>query len=124
MTPKLDQADKDKIREKIKKKEYEKKTEGMGKIRKACFDMCSSKAKKPQIPLKDRTLNQIISLKDLDINIEKGSFTVIIGATGAGKTTLLNSMIGELIHVPDATCKEIGDYTRGIKDGEQRALED
>lgn len=124
MTPKLDQADKDKIREKIKKKEYEKKTESMGKIRKACFDMCSSKAKKPQIPLKDRTLNQIISLKDLDINIEKGSFTVIIGATGAGKTTLLNSMIGELIHVPDATCKEIGDYTRGIKDGEQRALED
>ena len=50
---------------------------------------------------KDRTLEQILDLKDLDISIKKGSFTVIIGATGSGKTTLLNAIIGELIHVPE-----------------------
>ena len=124
VTPKLDQADKDKIREKLKKKAYEKATEGMGKIRKFFHDMCSKKPKKPQIPYKDRTMEQITSLKDLDIKIPKGSFTVIIGATGSGKTTLLNAMIGELIHLPEAAIKEVGDVTRPIKDGEQRAIED
>jgi len=45
VTPKLDQADKDKLRTKIKDKAYKNKTEGMGKIRKALFDM-TSKTKK------------------------------------------------------------------------------
>ena len=96
----------------------------MGKLRKACYDLCAKKQKKPKIPYKDRNLEQILDLKDLDINVKKGSFTVIIGATGSGKTTLLNAMIGELIHVPDKDIKEVGDRTRPIKDGEQRALED
>jgi len=109
----------------MKKKAYEKATEGMGSVRKNLHDMFSKEAPKPIIPFKDRTLNQIISLKDLDIKVKKGSFVVIIGATGAGKTTLLNAMIGELIHMTDEAVKEVGgDYTRPIKDGEQRFLED
>ena len=43
----------------------------------------------------------MMSLKDLDINIKKGSFTVIIGATGSGKSTLLNAMLGELMYLPE-----------------------
>jgi ABC-type cobalamin/Fe3+-siderophores transport system ATPase subunit len=65
-----------------------------------------------------------VSLKDLDIKVKKGSFTVIIGATGSGKSTLLNAMIGELIHIPDKNAAEIGNWSRPIKDGEQRYLED
>ena len=38
VTPKLDRADKDKIREKMRKKEYEEKTKDMGKVRKAIYD--------------------------------------------------------------------------------------
>ena len=49
---------------------------------------------------------------------------MIIGETGAGKTTLLNSMIGELIYLPDQVIKEIGDSKRLIKDGELRYIED
>ena len=101
VTPKLDQSDKDKIREKIKKKEYEKKTKDMNKVRKAIFDMMKDEKYKPPIPYKDRSLETIISLKDLDIKIKKGSFTVIVGATGSGKSTLLNAMIGELIYMPE-----------------------
>jgi len=56
VTPKLDQAEKDKIQEKLKKKEYEKKTEGMGMVRKALFDFMSSSTKKPKITYKDRSL--------------------------------------------------------------------
>ena len=76
------------------------------------------------IPLKERSLDQIINLKDIDISVKKGSFVVIIGETGAGKTTLLNSMIGELIYLPDQIIKEIGDSKRLIKDGELRYIED
>ena len=101
MTPKLDQADKDKIRDKIKKKEYEQKTKDMNKVRKAIFDFMKDEKYKPPIPYKDRSLETIISLKDLDIKIKKGSFTVIVGATGSGKSTLLNAMIGELIYMPE-----------------------
>mmetsp|Transcript_36652 Transcript_36652/g.48120 ORF Transcript_36652/g.48120 Transcript_36652/m.48120 type:complete len:809 (+) Transcript_36652:302-2728(+) len=124
ITPKLDQAEKDKIREKIKKKEHEKATKDMGRVRKAIFEMTRDSKYKPAIPLKDRNLEQIISLKDLDIKVKKGSFTVIIGATGSGKSTLLNAMIGELIFMPEQAIKEIGDYQRPIKEGEMRYLED
>jgi ABC-type bacteriocin/lantibiotic exporter with double-glycine peptidase domain len=57
VTPKLDQADKDKIKEKLKKKAYEKRTKDMGKARKALFDMMPDKKEEIVIPLKDRTLN-------------------------------------------------------------------
>ena len=75
-----------------------------------------------EIPLKERTLDEIINLKDLDIKVKKGSFVVIIGETGSGKTSLLNAMIGEMIHLPDQAAKEVGDSTRGLKKGEMQYL--
>ena len=76
------------------------------------------------IPLKERNLDEIISLKDLDIKVKKGSFVVIIGETGSGKTNLLNALIGEMIHLPKQAVSDIGDSKRGLKDGEMRYLED
>lgn len=38
---------------------------------------------------------QVKALDGIDLSIEKGKFTAIIGASGSGKTTLLN-MIGGL----------------------------
>ena len=43
--------------------------------------------------------NLVKALDGMDLTIEKGKFTAIIGASGSGKTTLLN-MIGGL-DVPD-----------------------
>ena len=43
--------------------------------------------------------NKVEALRGIDLSVEKGSFTVIIGASGSGKTTLLN-MIGGM-DVPD-----------------------
>ena len=73
---------------------------------------------KPKITYKERALEEIISLKDIDISIPKGSFTVIIGATGSGKSSLLNAINGELIYVNEKTIKDVGDWKRPIKDGE------
>lgn len=108
----------------MKKKDYEKKTKDMGKLRKAIFDMMPESKQKFQVPIKDRTLKEIISLKNIDLKIKRGSFVVIIGETGAGKTSLLNAMIGEMINLPDHVTKEIGAMDRPIKEGEMRYLED
>ena len=43
--------------------------------------------------------NQVKALDGIDLSIEKGKFTAIIGASGSGKTTLLNMMGG--LDVPD-----------------------
>lgn len=41
--------------------------------------------------------NQVKALDDVNLNIEKGSFTAIIGTSGSGKSTLLH-MLGGLDH--------------------------
>lgn len=43
--------------------------------------------------------NQVKALDGIDLSIEKGKFTAIIGASGSGKTTLLNMMGG--LDTPD-----------------------
>ena len=42
---------------------------------------------------------EVKALDGIDLSIEKGKFTVIIGASGSGKTTLLNMMGG--LDIPD-----------------------
>ena len=42
-----------------------------------------------------------MTLKDIDLDIKKGEFTIIIGKVGSGKTSLLNSIVGEMLHVPE-----------------------
>jgi len=48
---------------------------------------------------KQMTMEQIITLKDIDIKIKKGEFTCIIGDVGSGKSTLLSTLIGDLLYV-------------------------
>lgn len=38
--------------------------------------------------------NEVQALKDINLSIEKGKFTVIIGPSGSGKSTLLNCIAG------------------------------
>lgn len=48
------------------------------------------------------------TLKNIDLEIEEGKITAIVGASGSGKTTLLNLLL--LVHQPLAGKIFIGDY--------------
>ena len=49
---------------------------------------------------KNQNFDEILTLKDIDLEFKKGEFVCIIGEVGAGKSTLLLSMLGELLYVP------------------------
>lgn len=48
---------------------------------------------------KQSKLDNIVVLKDIDIQIRKGSFVCIIGKVAAGKSSLLSALIGDLLPV-------------------------
>ena len=61
--------------------------------------------------------NQVRALDGIDLAIEKGKFTAIIGASGSGKTTLLNMMGG--MDIPDEGEVTVdGVSLRGLKEKE------
>jgi putative tryptophan/tyrosine transport system ATP-binding protein len=43
------------------------------------------------------TVNEVKALRNVDLEIEEGSFTCIIGTNGSGKSTLLNAIAGTFI---------------------------
>lgn len=59
-----------------------------------------AKQKKDAELKKQRKLDNIVCLKDVDLHIKKGQFVCIIGKVGSGKSSLLNAMIGDLLPVP------------------------
>ncbi|MFD2163490.1 ABC transporter ATP-binding protein [Paradesertivirga mongoliensis] len=51
-------------------------------------------------------VNQVIALHDVNIEIQKSEFVVIVGANGSGKSTLLNCISGSIF--PDSGSIHIG----------------
>ena len=47
----------------------------------------------------EKTLDDLVTLKNIDIKIKKGEFTCIIGDVGSGKSSLLSTIIGDLLYV-------------------------
>ena len=61
--------------------------------------------------------SQVKALNSIDLSIEKGKFTAIIGASGSGKTTLLN-MIGALDRPDEGEVIVDGVRLSGMKEKE------
>ena len=65
-----------------------------------------SKSKKPEDKKSEasdekKMLSKFITLKDVDLEFQRGEFVCIIGDVGSGKSSLLNAIIGDLIYVSD-----------------------
>ena len=91
-----DKKDEDKKEEKDEKTEEKKEDEKDEKTEEKKED----EKKEDEKDKKAQCLDEIITLKDIDLQIKKGEFVCIIGEIGSGKSTLLLSMLGELLYVP------------------------
>lgn len=46
-----------------------------------------------------KTLESVVTLKDIDFKVRKGEFVCIIGDVGSGKSSLLQAIVGDLLYV-------------------------
>jgi len=53
--------------------------------------------KKPDQKKKDEMLSDFITLKDINVDIKKGEFVIIIGDVASGKSSFLYSLIGDML---------------------------
>ena len=55
------------------------------------------------------TIENILALRDINLNIKQGEFVCIIGDVGSGKSSLLNAMIGDLQYLDPSFLSEYKD---------------
>ena len=48
---------------------------------------------------KQSKLDNIVTLKNIDLKVKKGELVIIIGKVGSGKSTLLSAIIGDLLPI-------------------------
>lgn len=53
----------------------------------------------PKSDTNAKTLDSIVTLKDIDLNVNKGEFVCVIGDVGSGKSSLLQAIIGDMVYV-------------------------
>ena len=58
---------------------------------------------------KDISLKDLLCLKNIKLNINKGEFVCIIGDVGAGKSSLLSAILGELHYLNQNTVRNYGE---------------
>jgi len=73
----------EKKRDKKEQKEYEEKQQ-----------------KKRDERKKQSKLDNIVTLKNIDLKVKKGELVIVIGKVGSGKSTLLSALIGDLLPIP------------------------
>lgn len=56
------------------------------------------------------TVNDLVTLKDMELEIAKGEFVAIIGEIGSGKSSILSSCIGDMLYINDTTMNKYKDH--------------
>ena len=70
---------------------------------------CKKEEEKKDEPERSFKLDEILLLKDINLQVMRGEFVVIIGEIGSGKSSLLSSIVGEMLYIPEKTRKKYGD---------------
>ena len=61
-----------------------------------------------QIPI-FKTLEERITLKDINLIIKKGEFIAVIGEVGSGKSSLLSAILGQMLYIDNSTISHYKD---------------
>ena len=61
-----------------------------------------------EIEEQKKSLSKFMTLKEMNLTVQKGEFLCIIGDVGSGKSSLLSSIIGDLIYVPQDEVDRFG----------------
>jgi ABC-type polysaccharide/polyol phosphate transport system ATPase subunit len=115
VAPVKDKAEKDELISKLKEADKKLKEEADKKrwaVSKFIEKLQIQRDKHYEIDLKPRSLNDIIALSDIHLDIKKGDLVIVIGKIQAGKTSLLKALVGEMLNIPDSEVKFAGDKTR------------
>ena len=78
--------------------------EGSDEEEKKAIEVQPEEKENEEVP----TLGKYMTLKQLDLEVKRGEFLCVIGDVGSGKSSLLNSVIGDMIYVPDAEVENFG----------------
>lgn len=57
---------------------------------------------------KNKDLKSMIGLKDIDLQVKKGEFIIVIGKIGSGKTSLLQALLNQMTYIPDSEIEKAG----------------
>ena len=115
VAPVKDKAEKDELISKLKEADKKLKEEADKKrwaVSKFLEKLQIQRDKQYEIELKPRSLNDIIALSDIHLDIKKGDLVIVIGKIQAGKTSLLKAMVGEMLNITASEVKFAGDKTR------------
>lgn len=64
----------------------------------------------------------MLALKDIDLEVKRGEFIIIIGKIGAGKSSLLQAIMNEMTYVPAAALDQYGGKYASLTNEELKQL--
>ena len=59
-----------------------------------------------------------MTLKNINLDIKKGEFVIIVGKVGSGKSSLLSSIYGDMLYVPEKEIKFAGGLEKSLSKNE------
>ena len=69
-----------------------------------------------------KTLQSLISLKDISLDVKRGEFIIIIGKIGSGKSSLLQALLNEMTYVPQSAMDQFGGKDASLTDEQLKEL--
>ena len=61
-------------------------------------------------------IQEFITLKNIELTINKGDFVAIVGQTGSGKSSILSSIIGDMLYLNDLTLYKFNKLISNLSD--------
>ena len=106
------------------KKDAEEKSEGEKSEEKKDAEEKSDDEKKDKKKKDDeeKNLEKILTLKDIDVQVRRGEFLIILGKIGSGKTSLLSALLDDMTYVPESEIAMVGGLEKPLSEKEQNEM--